>query len=364
MKEFAWFLYLKTKLLGLLPIDRNHKLLFKTPSLQENSSEKRARVAFICDEMTWCDYSGCCDSIFLHPRAWKEQLDAFQPEMLFCESAWSGIDGFEEVWRGRIYRDRRVSFENRDVLLEILQYCREHGIVTVFWNKEDPYYYDHPVYDFSATALLFDCLLTTDAGCVARYQERGHSNVHLLPFGVNLSMFYPVSGEQREGTALFAGSWCGDMPQRCAALDELLSYGLEQGWELDIYDRRSTRPEKRFRFPKKYAKYIRKAVPYHRVADVYRRYQYGINVNTVVDSPTMLSRRVLQLAACGVTVVTNDAKALERYRDCLRIWTAAEGGPVFARGIPQALSQYSTQRQFLKILKTAGITRERVSENV
>ena len=364
LRACAQFLYLKAKLIVPVPIDRQNVLLFKTPPAQEDSHKHRARVAFICDEMTWWDFCDCCDGIFLHPKFWSEQLRTFQPQILFCESAWSGIEPFRDTWRGRIYRDRRVRFENRDVLLKILRYCQDHGIQTVFWNKEDPAFYEHPIYDFTDTALMFDHIFTTDSGCVPHYQGRGHKSVHVLPFGVNTSLFYPSHETLAKRTAFFAGSWYGDMPDRCAALERLLDYTLEQGWDLTIYDRNSMRPQSRFRFPEKYNAHIRKAVPYHTVPDLYRQYQFGININTVVDSPTMLSRRILQLAACGVTIITNDALALEAYHDCLKIRQDAADGPVFAEGIPEAIGNHSTEVRFREMLNTVFASMERAFDYV
>ena len=97
------------------------------------------KVAFLCDEMTWQDYKDCCNSIFLHPAIWREQLERFQPEIFFCEAAWSGIQIFEGVWRGRVYKDSRVLFENRKILLEILKYCKEKG--QSFGEKRIPHFF-------------------------------------------------------------------------------------------------------------------------------------------------------------------------------------------------------------------------------
>ena len=359
LTSFAQFLYLKATLIGSPRSLRQNNLLFKSPPAQEGSIQNRPKVAFICDEMTWWDFADCCDNIFLHPKLWKEQLRTFQPQYLFCESAWSGIDAFTDCWRGRIYRDRRVTFENRDVLIRILDFCKDQGITTVFWNKEDPAFYSHPVYDFTDTALLFDHIFTTDRNCVSCYRESGHPSVHMMPFGVNTSLFYPQSGIQQENTAFFAGSWYGDMPERCRALEELLDYTLSQGWELTIYDRNSMRQAPRFRFPDRYAPHIRDAVPFCKIPDIYRQYRYGININTVVDSPTMLSRRILQLAACGVTIITNNALALDAYKDCLHIWQPDENGPIFIEWIPEAIANHSTESRFCEMMETVRTSRER-----
>lgn len=321
----------------------------------ENQGKQGVKVAFLCDEMTWQDYKDCCEPIFLHPKIWKEQLQSFRPDIFFCESAWSGIDDFPGVWRGRVYRDRRVSFENRDVLREILQYCGENHIHTVFWNKEDPIYFEHEVHDFTDTALLFDTIFTTAQECIPRYQARGHRNVFLLRFGVNTDMFYPAPEEQKKNAVVFAGSWFGDHPKRCQELAMLLDYALEQNWELVIYDRKSNAPEERYRFPEKYAPYIRPAVSFTQMPEICRQYEYAINVNTVVDSETMISRRVLQLAASGATILSNESMGFAALKDSLEIRRIDKRGIILARGIPGKIEEHSSHNWFRYLLEKCNL---------
>lgn len=348
----AQYLYLKMSLLTAFCEETDERLFLQSGF--KAGHENRTRIAFICDEMTWQDFHPYSDSVFLHPKIWKKQLEEIQPEILFCESAWSGIDGYRNVWRGRVYRDTRVPFENRQILLDVLKYCKDKNIVTVFWNKEDPTYFNHAIYNFTDTALRFDHVFTTAAECIERYEKYGHESVHLLPFGVNLSNFYPAKEKSGINSALFAGSWFGDHPGRCADLEMLLDYALAKGWTLDIYDRYSGSTEEKYRFPSKYAPYLHPAVPFARIPELCRRYQYAINVNTVVNSPTMISRRVLQLAACGVTIVSNDSQGFDALRDCLRIWRELPDGPVYAEGIPQALVSHSTEKRLLYIMQTVA----------
>lgn len=321
--------------------------------LTENERTQKPRVAFLCDEMTWRDFQDCCEAVFLHPKTYRQQLKELKPDMFFCESAWSGIDAYPGVWRGRVYRDKRVSFENRDLLLDILDYCKKCEIPTAFWNKEDPTYFDHDIYDFTDTALRFDYVFTTAQECIARYQQRGHQHVFLLPFGVNTNLFYPEPETQKRNAAVFAGSWFGDHPSRCEALAALLDYVLDQGWELVIYDRYSAAPEARYRFPEKYLPYIRPAVPFSRMPEICRKYEYAINVNTVVDSPTMISRRVLQLAASGVKIISNETMGFDALKGCLKL--RREADVVFAEAIPGAVEMHSTDSRFRYLLEKVGI---------
>ena len=349
LNELAQYVYLKLSPVFGMRVDKNDRLLFRSPS-GKGSADKQPRVAFICDEMTWQDFEPFADCIFLHPKVWKKQLEQFRPDIFFCESAWSGIEAYPNVWRGRIYRDQRVNFENRDVLLDILAYCRKRGIRTVFWNKEDPTYFGHPIYDFMDTALRFDCIFTTAGECIDGYRAGGHDRVALLPFGVNTRMFHPEESIRKENRIMFAGSWFAEHTDRCKALEKLLDYAISQGWKLDIYDRNSNTQDQRFAFPEKYAPYLRPAVPFAQMPEVYRQYTHAINVNTVVGSPTMLSRRVLQLAASGVTILSNDAQGLQSLSDCLQICPCGEEGIVLIHPDVQAIQKHASSARLRAVL--------------
>lgn len=346
------YLYLKAGGVAPTRVSAEQKDLDTALWGEQPPSAVSPKVAFLCDEMTWQDFQGCCDGIFLHPRFWREQLERFGPDFLFCEAAWTGIKGYEGSWRGRVYRDRRLLFDNRGILLDMLSYCRGHGIPTVFWGKEDPTFFQHPVYDFTETALSFDFIFTTAAECVERYRALGHPRVGVLPFGVDTERFRPGNSAPEPGTAVFAGSWFADQPQRCAALERLLDFSLSLGLRLDIYDRKFGARQKRFQFPEKYRDYLRPPVAYADTPELFRRYEYGINVNTVGSSATMCSRRLLQLAASGATILSNETPVFSTLRDCLEVWQAGEPGLVYARGdIAQIQALHSAQGQFLAALE-------------
>lgn len=334
--------------LYLYPFSR----LKKKPSIPDvkASQSTDTKVAFICDEMTWVDYSGFVTAVFLHPKTWKEQLTLFSPDVLFCESAWCGIDMYPNCWRGRVYKDRRLLFENRKELLAIIAYCKANNIKTVFWNKEDPTYFQHQIYDFTDTALHFDYIFTTTIECIEKYIELGHKNVYLLPFGVNIERFNTEKRCYTPKTVIFAGSWFSDQPKRCADLEAILDFVIAKGWKLDIYDRKSESKGGKFRFPSKYKRYIRKAVPYSEIPDLCKKYEYAINVNTVTESETMFSRRLLQMIMCGITVISNDSVALSNYSSYLSYDYLQKNIVSIKGNLNEIGTDFSTKSQIRKLL--------------
>lgn len=297
------------------------------------------KIAFICDEMTWRDYSQYCTALFLHPFKWKKQLKEFKPDLLFCESAWAGIAGSNDCWRGRIYKDKRVAFENRKELFKIVDFCKKEAIPTVFWNKEDPTFFNNDVYDFSDTALKFDYIFTTAEECVARYRRLGGERAEVLQFGVNES-FFNVTCSANSGKAIFAGSWFDDMKKRCKTLCNLFDYTVKTGLTLDIYDRDACGGKGKTKFPEKYRERVKPAVAYKDLAGVFKEYEYAVNVNTVTHSKTMFSRRFLQLCACGVKVITNDFMGLETLGGCIEIIKRDKtSGTVILKGKPEKIKE-------------------------
>ena len=98
--------------------------------------------------------------------------------------------------KGVIYKSNNVKYNNRKVLFNILEYCRVHGIKTVFWNKEDPKFCGNEQYNFVDTALHFDYIFTTAEECVVYYQLLGHKNVYVLPFGVSVKLYNPINSTE------------------------------------------------------------------------------------------------------------------------------------------------------------------------
>jgi spore maturation protein CgeB len=58
---------------------------------------------------------------------------------------------------------------------------------------------------------------------------------------------------------------------------------------------------------------VRPSVPYARTADIYRQHAVSLNVNTVDDSPSMFSRRLVEIVACGGLAVTNPSPSVDHY---------------------------------------------------
>ncbi len=262
-------------------------------------------VAAILDTFTEHSFRYEADLLLLSRRNWRAEMEQKRPVCLLVESAFQGNNG---EWQYLI-----LDYENLadNPLRELLEFCRSAGIPTVFWNKEDPPHFD----DFIGAAREFDFVFTSDADCVPIYRETlGHDRIYVLPFAAQPRLQNPSREEGwSKYPVCFAGSWVQHRyPERAESLRSLLDPALPLG--LHIFDRNLARIEMgpNYRFPERYKEAIKGTLNYQEMLTAYRCYDVMLNVNTVTESPTMFSRRVLESLACGTPVISSESVGMSR----------------------------------------------------
>jgi hypothetical protein len=272
---------------------------------------ERLRVASILDEMSAACFAPECELIPLTLDGWREQLDDRQPDLLLVESAWNGNGG---EWQYQIATYPRKDLTGLPALTALVEECRERGIPTAFWNKEDPTHFTR----FAEAAARFEHVFTTDANLVDVYHRMpsevpGERTVAPLPFAAQPRLHNPVVAvEQRATSPCFAGAWYRDRhSERRQSLEGLLDAARPYG--LVIYDRRFGEADNAFGFPVRFQPHIVGSLPYEGICDVYKSHRVFLNANSVTGSPTMCSRRVFELAACDTAILSTPANALERF---------------------------------------------------
>ncbi|TBT83385.1 glycosyltransferase [Propioniciclava sinopodophylli] len=262
------------------------------------------RVGIIADEFTTSTLAASVQLVPIDRTTWRQQVATEQLDLLFVESAWKGNDG---AWlRGVGHYSDEESADIRG----LLSACRERGIPSVFWNKEDPIHFAR----FRATAAACDHVFTTDADMIEPYlaTEGGMlAAASSLPFYAQPAIHNPLPSERPyEATVAYAGTYYGERyADRSRELDVLLDAALDTG--LTIYDRQLGVPNSPYHFPVRYAANIRGVLPYDEVIRSYRTHLAHINVNSVMDSPTMFSRRVVEIAACGGVVLSGLGRGVD-----------------------------------------------------
>ena len=261
-------------------------------------------VATILDPFSELAFRYEWDQVPVQRDGWREQLTERRPQLLFVESAWQGNRG---QWRHAMKPDAVAPD-----LAELLAWCREQGIPSVFWNKEDPPNYQR----FIATAKLFDQVFTVDAGCIEDYRrDLGHDRVGLLPFGAQPRIHNPVrhdrNGARRPYEVAFAGTYFGEKhPERRAQMEYVLAPALPLG--LHIYSRMQ-HDDERYQFPAKYQGSIVGSLPYEKMLAAYTSYKVFLNVNSVVGAPSMCPRRLFELSAAQTAVVSSPAASIGEF---------------------------------------------------
>lgn len=260
-------------------------------------------VAVIADEFTARAFAHEWDISTPTPDSWRSEFEARRPDFLFVESAWEG--------NGRSWLYHLVGpSAPRPAVHDIVTYCRDNDIPTIFWNKEDPPHFE----DFLETAALFDHVYTTDGNLIDAYRERlGHERVSVLPFAAQPKIHNParVGRVPRDRSIAFGGMYFRHKyPERREQLDTLLPAASRLG--LDIYSRQAG-GDPNYQFPAPYSDHVRGSLPYRQMLTAYHAYKVILNVNSVVDSPTMCARRIFEATASGAAVVTTPTPAIEEF---------------------------------------------------
>ena len=272
------------------------------------------KVLAVTDEFTTGCFDADADLIQPRPDNWQALFDEHQPDLAFIESAWKGNYG---SWQFRV-----ANYKNKpgNEIEQLTDYCRYRSKPSVFWNKEDPVHHEK----FMGTANCADYIFTTDANMISSYKEKtGNANVYALPFAAQPALHYPAGLAGRTSKACFAGTWYGNRHQaRGNDMQWLLKAALPLG--VDIFDRNFNTDN--FNFPEEYHPYIKGGLPYEALCNEYRRYRLFLNVNSVTDSPTMFSRRVFELLACGTPIVSAYAQGIEDVFGSDVVWMVKDEG--------------------------------------
>lgn len=279
------------------------------------------KIALISDELTRACLSKSAWVRNLTPLNYMHILRFWKPNVLFVESAWKGIDN---AWKFRIASYPDHPERSNKSLRKLVNYARELNIPTVFWNKEDGVHFER----FIDSARLFDHIFTVDEICVPKYRKLVDSQVSVgtLMFPVQ-PLFHQFTGFNfKYYTANFVGSYSKHLhDSRRFWQDIAFQTCSESGLGLIVYDRNSDRKNPHYRYPALPSIQIRHAIQHALTGMVYKDNLVTLNVNTIVDSPSMYSRRLIEALACGAVIVSNPSLAVERmFSDFCHIVTSRD----------------------------------------
>lgn len=328
-------------------------------------------IGLIADEFTTRTLERASRVVALDPGVFDQQLGEESPDLVLIESAWNGNGG---LWHRGI---GNYSEEEDRPLADLLARCRELGIPTLFWNKEDPVHIER----FLHTGRRVDHVFTTDADMIGRYLGEGPgacpsevTTASSMPFYADPAVHNPLpSHRPYESSAAFAGTYYGERyAQRSQQLERMLRAAQEAVADgLVIYDRQLAEPDSPYRFPPEFTGSVRGALPYDEVLASYKSHAVSLNVNSVAGSPTMFSRRVVEIAASGGVVLSDSSRGIAEtlgelipqtnsellWKMYLRAWTAdAEAHRAEAwNQMRSVLRSHTVQTALVLMARTAGI---------
>ena len=295
---------------GLGSFDAEGRLSFPPREIIERPPHLSGlRAAVILDDFSMLAWSHEFETVAVTPQGWREQLTATPVDLLLVESAWHGN---KAAWQYQLTGSQAPS----PALRELVEHCREIGIPSVFWNKEDPPHFE----DFLETARLFDQVFTTDVTLLPRYREElDHDHVGVLPFAAQSAVHNPVRpkhGHQARDVAFAGMYFAHKFPERREQMDLLLGGALDASATmetgLEIFSR-FLGDDERYQFPGALGERVVGSLSYDRMLSAYQAYKVFLNVNSVVTSPSMCARRIFEISASGTPVVSTPSPAIGEF---------------------------------------------------
>lgn len=288
----------------------------------------KPKIAVIADQLTRDALAPECRLCDLTPLNYGAVFRLWRPDFLLVESCWQGARG---RWKYKVAAYPEHPERTNLALLRVVEAARQRGIPTVFWNKEDGVHFER----FISSARHFDHILTVDDNCRERYRQfvGPDIGVHTFMFAIQ-PRFHSFSGfDFKYRRANFVGSYSRYIHPRRRAWQDLLFQAAAKTLGLTVVDRNSDRKSDIYRYPELPNTEIRPMRPYLRTAEIYHQYLVSLNVNTVEDSPSMFSRRLIEILACGGLAVTSPSQAVsELFADYCRVAASAEEAEdLFAR---------------------------------
>jgi len=313
---------------GLRQPEDGCPMMWSPKAANSNSPHRMLKVALVSDELTTCCLKRECQVWDVTPLNYQVVFRLWKPDLLLVESAWSGM---RNSWKYRIaaYPERPERTNAR--LAKMVACARNLGIPCAFWNKEDGVHFER----FKSSASLFDYIFTVDENCLPAYRELTGNRVpvHPLMFAIQPSIHFPKKdGGPVRKQGSFVGSYSRHIhDERRKWQDMIFRSAAPLG--LTVFDRNSKRKSSNYRYPEIPGIEVRDAVPHAETADIYRDYSFSLNVNTVIDSPTMFSRRLIEIMGCGGLAITNPAKSVaQHFREyCHIVSSELEAADLFGR---------------------------------
>ncbi|OGV21321.1 MAG: hypothetical protein A2X47_11960 [Lentisphaerae bacterium GWF2_38_69] len=262
------------------------------------------------DRITSACIAAECDTREITPDNFKDIIYSWKPDLIFSETSWSASHG---AWRNKLPLPYYVIWKKIDkTLFNILSIAKDRKIPTFFWQKDSDVWFTFYIH----ITKLFDHILTTDSNIIPRLRANLPSSTTidtmLFPcqqafhsfngfnFKYNQANF--VGGYRKDGIHINRAKWLNMIIESCQKTE----------MKLDVFDRNFAKRDKNFHFPGIGTYSHFHPIQNSKTASIYKDYLISFNANTITNSPTMYSRRLVEILACGGMVLTNKAISVEK----------------------------------------------------
>lgn len=298
-------------------------LVYHHPHIPQNVQRQgpfgKLKIALLADYFTSVSLAEEASIRLLTPKNYREILLQWRPDLVFVESAFHGVN---DEWRYKLAKQPLyISFLPSNEVSKIVHIARDRNIPAIFWNKDDGAFFKA----FLDVAKNFQYVFTTDASCLPLYKLNlpSDSKAFLFPMAYQSAFHNFTDFSFQVKGACFVGSYYKKLfEQRRRFLELIFDACAASQMPMHVFDRNSKRLSHffEFRFPDRKDLIIHPGVPYPQTAHIYKSYLISINVNSILASSTMYSRRLLEILACGGICVTNRNKCMDtEFRDYCHI---------------------------------------------
>ncbi len=271
----------------------------------------QVKIALITDTMSTLSFAQECRIKQLSPYNYKEILQNWRPHFVFIESAFHGM---QDTWLYRIAKQPKYIQQLKPHALEdVITFAKDLHIPTLFWNKDDIPYFDA----FLHVAQHVDYVFTADSNFIPRYQAAvpDASKVHLLAMAYQPAFHNFTGFHFKKLAPCFLGSYYVRMLKERQRFFEYIFQACSQtDSTLHVYNRHKNHlfHATHFRFPEHANITLHEPVPYEQTQEIYKYYSISLNINSVTNSDTMLSRRFLEILACGGILLSNPSPVVQK----------------------------------------------------
>ena len=179
-------------------------------------------------------------------------------------------------------------------------------------------------------------MITSSDNCMKKHNELmkntdRFNNVNIPKITSSLSFFCDpykhnpirIKNQRKENIATFIGGFYTQFKERCEIQYKMFDEILNNNIPFEIIDRFyfidklieqvSLIDYNNLLIDQKYKKFNNPPVKHNLSHKVYKKSKLHININTVTDCKTMLSRRLIELLGCGAHVYSNNSKSIDNF---------------------------------------------------